>query len=159
MSNFTPAWEAFGLCIRVSPWEVVFPLLQMFTVRKYGRQLHCFSHVLCFLFASPPFFYFLHFWPAHPNRALLRKSDPVMLLCRLRGQAEKAMKRFRGFNEDLGWWEVEPGAVGIVSSAGMLPPATVTSPQHSFPQSWNNRDPHHSPHLLFPLSHTFLPRS
>lgn len=61
MSNFTPAWEAFGLCIRVSPWEVVFPLLQMFTVRKYGRQLHCFPHVLCFLFASPHSFTFFIF--------------------------------------------------------------------------------------------------
>lgn len=49
--------------------------------------------------------------------------------------------------------------MGIVSSVGMLPPATVTSLQHSFPQSWNNRDPHHTPHLLFTLAHTFLPQS
>lgn len=35
----------------------------------------------------------------------------------------------------------------------------LTSLQHSFPQSWNNRDPHHTPHLLFTLAHTFLPQS
>lgn len=77
----------------------------------------------------------------------------------MKGHAADVVKRFRGFNEDFGYWEAEPGAVGIVSSVGMLPPATVTSLQHSFPQSWNNRDPHHTPHLLFTLSHTFLPQS
>lgn len=66
----------------------------------------------------------------------------------------KATRRFRGSNEDLGCWKAERGGLGIVSSVGMLPPAAVTSLQHSFPQSWNNRDPHHSPHrhLLLTLS-------
>lgn len=77
----------------------------------------------------------------------------------MKGHAADVVKRFRGFNEDFGYWEAERGAAGIVSSVGMLPPATVTSLQHSFPQSWNNRDPHHTPHLLFTLSHTFLPQS
>lgn len=80
----------------------------------------------------------------------------------------EAAKGFRGFNEDfgcfLGWvgglgiGGAERGGLGILSSVGMLPPAAVTSLQHSFPQSWNNRDPHHSPHLrlllTLSLSHT-----
>lgn len=82
----------------------------------------------------------------------------VMLVSELKGHAAEAVRRFRGFNEDFGW-EAERGAVGIVSSVGMLPPAIVTSLQHSFPQNWNNRDPHHSPHLPLTLLHTFLPRT
>lgn len=71
----------------------------------------------------------------------------------------EAVKRFRGFNGDLDCWgeRGEHEGLGIVSLVGMLPPAAVTSLQHSFPQNWNNRDPHHSPHLLLTLSHTFPP--
>lgn len=81
-----------------------------------------------------------------------------MLVSKMRGHAAEAVKKFREFNEDFGCRGAERGGLEIVSSEGKLPPATVTSLQHSFPQSWNNRDPHHSPHLCLPfaLSHTFL---
>lgn len=67
-----------------------------------------------------------------------------MFMSELKSHSVEPVKRFSGFNEDCGCL----GRSGIVSSVGMLPPAIVTSLQHSFPQSWNNRDPHHSPHLL-----------
>lgn len=81
----------------------------------------------------------------------------VIILVKCIVHASQAVKRFKEFDEDFACWGAERGAVGIVSSVGMLPPASVTSLQHSFPRSWNNRDPYHTPHLLFPLSHTFLP--
>ena len=136
----------------------------MFTVRKSTSTfLSTCNCALLFLFLPvtfPPLPFVLFSIVAHPNQGV-KKSSTVMLVSKMRGHAAEAVKKFREFNEDFGCRGAERGGLGIVSSEGKLPPATVTSLQHSFPQSWNNRDPHHSPHLclLFTLSHTFLPHS
>lgn len=113
---------------------------------------HCFSCFFLLLSLHFPSFSFplLPCSPKPRSKKKKRKSSTVMLVSKMRGHAAE--------DEDFGCRGAERGGLEIVSSEGKLPPATVTSLQHSFPQSWNNRDPHHSPHLCLPfaLSHTFL---